>query len=153
MTASTFAELDAARRKAVPAPRRVAREFILYFGCSLLALAADFGLYATGIRMGINYPLAAAIGFSAGLWLAYTLSVRYVFIKRRLSSEGAEFMVFAGIGLLGLLLTEALLWLMVGRGGIGPLPAKVAAAGIVFGFNFGARKALLFSASKERVHT
>ena len=108
-------------------------------------------MYATSIRLGVSYPAAAAIGFSAGLWLAYTLSVRYVFDKRRLSNERAEFMVFAGIGLMGLLLTEALLWAMVGRAGIGPLPAKMAAAGIVFGFNFGARKALLFSAGKERV--
>lgn len=152
MTASTFAELDGRHRKAAVAPRRIGREFVLYFGCSLVALAADFGLYVAGIRMGIGYPLAAAIGFSVGLWLAYTLSVHYVFDKRRLSSERVEFMAFAGIGLLGLLLTEALLWLMVGQGSIGPLPAKIAAAGIVFGFNFGARKALLFSAGRERVH-
>lgn len=144
MPANKFAETAVA----APAPvtiSGVVREFIRYFGCSAMALAADGGLFALGLHLGVPYPLAAAIGFIAGLWLAYTLSVRFVFGERRLRDERAELLVFAAIGVAGLLLTELLLWLLVGHAHWSAGYAKVASAGFVFCFNFGARKALLFT--------
>ncbi|HEY8361223.1 MAG TPA: GtrA family protein [Ramlibacter sp.] len=146
MTASKFAEVPIA----VPMPAatpygRLVREFVRYFGCSAVALGVDAGLFALGLRLGIAYPLAAAVGFIAGLWVAYTLSVRFVFGERRLRDERAEFVVFAAVGVCGLLLTELLLWALVGHAQWHPGYAKLATAGAVFCFNFGARKALLFT--------
>jgi putative flippase GtrA len=144
MTASKFVELAVA----TPAPAglgRVGREFLRYFGSSAVALAADGGLFALALYLGLPYPVAAAIGFIAGLWVAYTLSVRFVFGERRLRDERAEFMVFAAVGAGGLVLTELLLWLLVGHAHWNAGFAKIATAGFVFFFNFGARKALLFT--------
>ena len=48
-------------------------------------------------------------------------------------------------GVAGLLLTEVLLWLQIDLLGVHRVVARVLAAGVVFLFNFGLRKALLFT--------
>jgi putative flippase GtrA len=120
-------------------------EFLRYLLCSLLALGSDAGLYKLGMMLGLTYPVAACIGFLVGLAVAYGLSVRWAFKVRAIGNAQAEFLIFAGVGVAGLLLTEALLWLQVSEFSIGAMTAKIGAAGVVFLFNFGARKALLFS--------
>lgn len=133
------------------ASSEVAREFTRYFACSAAALATDFGLYALAMRLGFGWSTAAAVGFIAGLWIAYTLSVRFVFRDRSVSDARLEFALFAAIGFIGLLLTEVLLWLLVDRAGLSPMLAKVPTAGFVFMFNFAARKFLLFTRQRKAV--
>jgi putative flippase GtrA len=123
----------------------VAGEFLRYLVCSALALGSDAGLYAIGIHAGMSYALAACLSFLVGLAVAYGLSVRWAFKVRAIDNPRAEFLVFAGVGIAGLLLTEALLWLQIAHLGFSPLWAKIGAAGVVFLFNFAARKALLFT--------
>ena len=74
------------------------------------------------------------------------MSIRWVFASRRLGSATAEFTVFAIIGVAGLGLTVLIM-------GVGMhvihlrynyMLAKVAAVVIVFIWNFGARRTLLF---------
>ncbi|MDB5954971.1 GtrA family protein [Ramlibacter sp.] len=144
MTVNKFADPAVAAPASIT-PGRLVWEFLRYFGCSAVALGADGGLYALGLRLDVPYPIAAAIGFISGLWIAYSLSVRFVFGERRLRDERAELLVFAAIGVAGLLLTELLLWLLVGHAHWNAGYAKLASAGFVFCFNFGARKALLFT--------
>jgi putative flippase GtrA len=146
MTASSFASLDTA-----PLARRTAGEFARYFACSAIALAADFGLYSLGLVLGLGYPVAAVFGFTAGLWIAYVLSIRFVFRERTLSNGLGEFTIFAAIGVFGLLLTEALLWLLVSRAGLHPLAAKLVTAGAVFITNFALRKGILFTQTKGQL--
>ena len=146
MTASKFAEPGLPLVTDPPARSlRLAREFARYFACSALALAVDAGLFGAGLRLGLAYPVAAAIGFIAGLAVAYTLSVRVVFRERRLKDARAEFVVFSCIGLGGLVITEILLWALMGQAAWHPASAKLVTAGFVFCFNFGARKVLLFT--------
>jgi putative flippase GtrA len=140
MTASSFVDAEPLRPK-----WRIVGEFARYFACSAVALGTDFALFGLGLRLGFGYPVAAAAGFIVGLWLAYRLSIRFVFRARAVADERVEFVVFAGIGLLGLLLTELLLWLLVAQTGLSPMPAKLASAGAVFCFNFLARKYVLFT--------
>ena len=146
MTASSFASLDDAG-----STRRNVGEFARYFACSAVALAADFGLYSLGLTLGLSYPVAAVFGFIAGLWLAYVLSIRFAFRERALSNGLTEFAIFAAIGVFGLLLTEALLWLLIDRAGLDPLAAKVVTAGAVFMSNFALRKGILFTQMKGRL--
>ena len=133
--------LEAVRAR--PALAELAR----YFVASAVALGVDTGLYALALRLQWRYALAAILGFLGGIAVAYLISVRWAFRTRRLGDARVEFAMFASIGLLGLLLTEALLWLQIDVLGFGPLPAKLAAACGVFFFNFGARKLVLFRAS------
>lgn len=140
MSATNFADLaDTAQSS------RNGAEFVRYFGCSAIALGADFTLFAAGLRMGLWYPLAAALGFIVGMWLAYTLSIRFVFRERAVADARIELIVFAAIGIFGLLLTEALLWVLVARIEIHALTAKLLTAVIVFVTNFTLRKSILFT--------
>ena len=120
-------------------------ELFGYLFASALALALDTGVYAGALALGLPLALAAALGFAAGVSCAYAVSVRLVFKSRRLDDRSSEFAFFVAIGLLGLLLTEGLLWLLVTRLDLHPLTAKMATAAVVFAFNFGLRKAMLFT--------
>ncbi|MGN6527999.1 MAG: GtrA family protein [Burkholderiaceae bacterium] len=120
-------------------------EFVRYFAASALAFGVDLGLYRVGLAVGFGYAAAACLGFTMGLAVAYGLSVRWAFRVRGMRDARAEFIIFALVGLAGLALTEALLWLQIGLLHVAPVLAKIAAAAVVFLFNFGARKALLFT--------
>lgn len=130
---------------AMPAARGTVLELLRYFVASAAALGADVGLYRLGLRFGWSYPLAALLGFCVGAVVAYVASVRWVFSARRVRNAGLEFGLFVAIGAGGLLLTELLLWIAIGRLGLPPMWAKLATSAAVFVFNFVARKILLFN--------
>jgi putative flippase GtrA len=125
--------------------QRTAWEVVRYFGCSVVALVADLAIFSIGMYLGTSYPIAAAVGFIVGLWVVYALSVRFAFRARAFKDQRLEFIVFASIGIAGLLLTEALLWVLVEHLVLPPLAAKMLTAGVVFFFNFGLRKWALFT--------
>jgi len=118
-----------------------------YLLASVVALAVDFGLLVFLTHaMGVHYLVSAAVGFSAGLLVNYALSVTLVFSQRRLRSRRLEFLGFFVIGLLGLLLNEALMTMFVEVFGFAVALAKIPSTAIGFVLNFVSRRALLFSA-------
>lgn len=120
-------------------------EFVRYFAVSLAALGVDFaGLFALVEGLGAPYLAANAAAFALGAAFAYLGSVRWVFARRRLSDRGLEFGLFAAIGIVGLLVNEAVLWAAVSVALLPLAPAKLAAAGASFLFNYGLRRAVLF---------
>lgn len=123
-------------------------EFLRYFAASAAALALDTTVFSVSLRLGVQLPVAACLGFSLGLMLIYILSTQHVFAQHRLADRRSEFTVFAVIGVAGLLLTEALLWLLVGQLGMAPVAGKLTTACGVFLFNFALRKSLLFTAPR-----
>lgn len=121
-------------------------EALRYLGASVLALGLDAGLLWIGTReFGLAAWLAGAFAYAAGLVLIYALSVRWVFAHRVIRDARGEFLVFAVLGLIGLLLNSATLFVATGLGLSLPL-AKGLSAGIGFVTNFVSRKLLLFSA-------
>jgi putative flippase GtrA len=127
--------------------RGIAHEGARYLGASALALAVDLGAYSGLIRLaGLHYLLAAPIGFALGLAAIYFLSVRWVFSHRRLKDNAhAEFVLFALLGIAGLAINEGVIYAGVEWLSLGFEPAKLVSAGVVFCFNFGTRKLLLFT--------
>jgi putative flippase GtrA len=126
--------------------RGVADEGFRYFGASALALAVDFGTYSGLIRLaGVDYLIAAPVGFSLGIVLIYALCVRWVFRHRRLTDARAEFVVFALLAIAGLALNQFIVYAGVDRFGLVYELAKVVSAGVVFCFNYATRKLLLFT--------
>ena len=98
------------------------------------------------IRLGaVNYLVAAPIGFVLGLAVSYTLSVRWVFTRRRLADRGLEFAIFAVLGIAGVALNQFIIYGGVEWFGLSYELAKIASAGVVFCFNFASRKLLLFT--------
>jgi putative flippase GtrA len=126
--------------------RSIADEGVRYFAASALALAVDFGVYSGLIRLaGVDYLVAAPIGFALGLATIYALSIRWVFRQRRLKDARAEFALFALIGLAGMALNQGILYAGVERFALSYEFAKIVSAGTVFCFNFAIRKLLLFT--------
>lgn len=122
-------------------------EFIRYFVASLIALGIDIGsLWLLTSVFAVPYLLSGALAFVLGLITVYFLSVRWVFSKRMVRNPHLEFALFALIGIIGLALNEAILWVLTGYFGFFYLLSKVASVIVVFSWNFAARKWLLFRA-------
>lgn len=124
---------------------RLIRDMIRYAAASVFALALDYAVLLSLTKgFGVGYLQAAAAGFLSGLVLIYLLSIRYVFEGRRARAPRVEIFGFLVTGVIGLLLTEALMRLFVGEFGFALSIAKAATAGFVFMFNFVSRRGLLF---------
>jgi putative flippase GtrA len=123
-----------------------------YFLASAGALAIDFAVYVGLVQLGMSYLVAAPVGFAAGLAAVYLISTRWVFRERRFADSSMEFLLFALIGIAGLLLNEAVIYAATDGMGVPYWLSKFLSAGIVFVFNFGLRKALLFTTSRGATH-
>jgi putative flippase GtrA len=111
-----------------------------------VAFLADFVALAILTELlHLHYLLSAAIAFGLGMAVNYALSVRYVFKVRTVSSARIEFLLFAVIGLIGLAMNELVLWFVTHSLHLYYLHSKLIATALVLGWNFSARKILLFS--------
>jgi len=121
-------------------------EFIRYFVASAIALAIDFGtLWILTSIFLVPYLISGAIAFATGLVVIYSLSIWWVFTKRSVRNRGIEFLFFSVIGIVGLLLNEIILWFFTDSLNLFYLFSKIISVGVVFSWNFLARKTLLFS--------
>ena len=129
-------------------PRRLTLEFLRYFAASAAGLGLDFSLYVGLTELaGWHYLLSGAIGFCAGAMAVYALSSGWGFRERRVRDSRWELFVFVSIGVLGLLLTELVLYVFTDFFGVDYRLSKIFAAGAVFLINFGLRRHILFRSS------
>ncbi len=120
-----------------------ANQFAKYFVVAMIGLVADFGtLVFLHDALHVFYLIAAAGGFVAGLLVNYTLSSKYVFKDSKLDSRVAEFLLFGAVGLVGLGLLSASMWVLVSLLGVQYLIAKCLATVVVYAWNFVGRKAM-----------
>ncbi len=143
LAASMFASLKLSLNQ------KINREFIGYFLISLLALAVDLGSFSFSLRI-LDFPwfISAVIGFCAGVFVTYSLSIFFVFSDRKIKNNKiAEFSIFISIGIGGLLVTQFILWLGIELLNLHPELTKMAAAGFTFLYNFLLRKYFLFTTS------
>ncbi len=131
--------------------RLVEHTLARYFVASLLALAVDTGTLSACLRLlHLGLAWSATLGFTTGALVAYLLSIHWVFRERAFARAPAvEFLSFVAIGIAGLGITQAVLWLGVTELGWVPELVKLSAAGVTFTFNYIARKSLLFAASQR----
>lgn len=88
--------------------------------------------------------LWTAIAFVLGLATTYFMSIKWVFSSRNVNNKAVELLVFLLIGLVGLGLTELLMWVFARRLEWHYLLAKIVSGTTVFIWNFTAKKLLLF---------
>ena len=132
------------RRSLFPLPRLFI-DLLRYGAASVAALALDAGtLLALVSCFGVNYLVAASIGFLSGLAVVYVLSVRYVYNDARMLRPAGEAAGFLVTGVIGLVLTQASMALLVGAFGLQVGVAKIPTVALVFLFNFISRRMLLF---------
>lgn len=122
------------------------RELVRYVIAGTLAFAGDFAVLLLCTEyLGLHYLLSNALGYAAGMGIAYVTNVRWVFAHRRYAHVGLEFSLFNLIVVAGLFVSEGFMFVFVDLAGLHYLLAKVAASVLVFAFNYVARKYLLFS--------
>jgi putative flippase GtrA len=129
----------------------VAGEFARYVAAGLVALGVDLALYiALTEWAGWHYLVSATFAFCAGLATVYLFSIFWVFRTRSSRNATLEFAVFLAIGIVGLALTAGVLFVLVDFLGVDYRLSKIAAAAVVFLFNFSCRKIMLFNAPGDR---
>ncbi len=112
---------------------------------SVIALSADFSFMVV-LKEGlhVHYLLASAAGFTLGVVVNYLISVGWVFADRKLTSKHAEFTIFVGICLAGLLLNLGIIASLVEFVGLDYRISKAVSTVVVFFWNFIARKRILY---------
>jgi putative flippase GtrA len=113
----------------------------------LISFIVDFATLVTATElMNIPYLYSAVSGFTAGVLTNYILSISWVFPDRSLESRAAEVSIFVIVGVIGLALTELILYIGTAILGLDYRVSKLVAVAAVLFWNFGLRKTLLFNA-------
>lgn len=135
-------------------------QFFRYMFVGAAAFLVQFASFMIFTNININYLIATPMAFILGLMANYALSVNWVFNKHTLDNMWSEFVIFAVIGVVGMVLTEVLMWFFVdyvsfyqifynvhlynSSHNIGLYVANVVTAALVLFWNFFARKLTLF---------
>ena len=132
-------------------------EQIIKFGIvGGISCVIDFGIYTVLIKVfHVHYLIAGFFGFSISLVFNYIASMAYVFERKENADKRKEFVAFAVLSLIGLGLTELIIFGVVE--GYYSIPAihfplmdqwieifgKLVATGLVMIYNFVTRKIFL----------
>ena len=120
-------------------------QFFRYLFVGGIATVVDWAvLLALTELAGIHHMISAAFGFVAGLATNYLLSKLLVFRANEANAgEVLEFLGYALIGLMGLGITELLLWIGASFS-LHYMVFKAIATVVVLAWNYLARKMLLY---------
>jgi len=134
-------------------PKALTTEIMRFLIVGALAFVVDFSVlsftaeHIFHTEHGWGLYLATALGFLAGVVVNYVLSVLFVFRNARTNSSSRTynaFLLFAGLGFIGFLLTEIGMYLGVGIFAINYQLAKMLVTGVVLCWNYLSRKLILF---------
>jgi len=124
---------------------RISAQLIRYFLVGGSAFWLDFILLIALTELAhLHYLLSAGIGATAGMFYMYFLSVKWVFSHRTVTSRKKEVTLFFGIGIIGIVLAQILIFTFTEHLLIHYAISKIMAQAIVFFWNFSARKLILF---------
>ena len=120
-------------------------QFFRYAFVGGIATIVDWAVFYTATVMGLYYMISGVLAFGAGLFVNFVLSKKFVFSgEKNKHSASTEFVVYAIIGIIGLLLTEIIMFLLTEKLGLYFMIPKVIATAAVFVWNFAARKVVLY---------
>lgn len=118
---------------------------ILKFGVvGVIAFVIDYAVLVLCKEVfGLPVLVSAATGFTVSVIANYILSVKFVFDVDENKSKKRNFILFIIFSVIGLGLTELIMWLGTDIINLHYLFVKVVATGIVMVFNFITRKMFL----------
>lgn len=118
---------------------------IIKFGIvGVLAFLIDYVLlFALVEYLGMYYLISSAISFTVSVVFNYICSMKFVFTRRDDISKKKEFIVFLILSIVGLLINQAMMWIMVDKLLIYYMISKIIVTGIVMIWNFISRKIFL----------
>ncbi len=125
--------------------KRIAR----YFAVGGAAACVDIGLFMLFAQgMGWPYLRVAAGSFVAATLVNYLLSVRFVFVSGARFARRWEVVLVFIVSAVGLAINQMILAACVEVGGFSLLFAKLTATGVVFFWNYLARRLFVFGAMR-----
>ena len=124
--------------------KRTSIQLIKYVGVGGTAALVEWTTFALLIKAArVHYLAAATISFVLATAVNYLLSVLFVFVRGRHPAH-KELILLYVVSAIGLFLNLLLMSLFVGVFAMQAMPSKIAATGIIFFWNFGARKMWVF---------
>ncbi len=110
----------------------------------IICFAVDyFGLILLTEMQVCSYFVSSGISYTASVILNYILLMKFVFVRREDMSKTKEFVVFVLLSMIGLGLTQVIMWITVEYFHIFYAIAKVLSSMIVTTYNFISKKAFL----------
>jgi putative flippase GtrA len=122
-------------------------KYVVVGGTAAIVEWSSFALLIGAARL--HYLIAVSVSFIAATAVNYILSSRFVFERGRHPAH-KEIVILYLVSSLGLVMNLLLMSLFVGRLGLHAMPAKIAATGVVFFWNFSARKIWVFEKKQPR---
>lgn len=121
-------------------------QFFRYVFVGGIATIADWGvLYLLTECAHMNHLVAAVFSFIAGLAVNFILSKLLVFKANEARTNAwMEFVGYAIIGVVGLGITELIMYLLTNRMGLHYMASKAVATVIVLIWNYVARKKIIY---------
>lgn len=121
-------------------------QFFRYIFVGGIATVADWGmLFVLDLLHPNLLYVSVAVAFCAGLGVNYLLSKKFVFHAHSSGySKLTELGVYLVTGLIGLGLTELIMYVLVSLLDLGHMLSKVVATALVFAWNFGSKKLILY---------
>lgn len=122
------------------------KQFLNFFLLGGLSTLIDISTYFLLIKLETHYTFAIIIGYTLGFVSNFILGRRYIFTAgKKISKVCVELVFVFSIALVGLLLNMAIVYLLsFSIAKIDPLFSRVVAIGVVFFWNFLARKYLVY---------
>lgn len=115
----------------------------LYIG--ILATFVDYSIYSLLIYFEImSYSLAIIVGYSIGFIISFFLTRSYVFSQIKIDKFHHEFLIILLISFVGLLMNLGIVYVLV-ESDVNNYIARAIAIGIVFFFNYFARKGFVYA--------
>lgn len=109
-----------------------------------IAFVIDYGIMVIAKELlGLNVLISAALGFVVSVVFNYIASIKWVFDVNKEKDEKKNFVLFIVFSIIGLILTEIIMWFGTDIIKINYLIVKIVATAIVMVFNFITRKMFL----------
>lgn len=123
------------------------RKLILYGLIGGFCAGLDFAVYTFLVKFNIHYQVANVVGIHCGIFCSFALNRHYNYkVKDKFL---LRFLSFYGIGLIGLALSTAILWLMVEKNNMNEIFAKIVAIILVALIQFLLNTFITFRKSKN----
>ena len=109
-----------------------------------IAFIIDYAIMVISKELlGFNILISAALGFIISVIFNYIASIKWVFDVNKEKDEKKNFILFIIFSIIGLILTEIIMWFGTDIIKISYLIVKIIATAIVMVFNFITRKMFL----------
>lgn len=119
------------------------RQFIQYIGVGGVAFLVDYFVFSMTLLAGGHYLWGTVFGFGAGVVTNYLLCLHWIW-RGSQATTFRDITAFTLIGLAGLGISVALMYITVELLDAPPLLAKLSTAGVVLVWNFTLRKIFVF---------